>query len=129
VREFILQLKSDFVSDLILHCEWASSHAINNALAMALQDVDGLKIEMAYKSTILDRIDLCNILIGEKRLLFTEAVPGVKKGFLTAQWDSEASKLKGIPIRLDNGTSDIDILDATEYALIKYADYLQAAKL
>jgi phage terminase large subunit len=126
VKDFILELKSNFKLELILHCEYASSAALNNALIIALQGIGGLKIEDCYKSTILDRIDLVNYLIGQNRLFFTEAVPRTKAGFASALWDQEKGKLKGIPIRLDNGSTDIDILDATEYALIKYANYLMA---
>jgi hypothetical protein len=126
VKEFILDLKSDFKSDIYLHCEYAGSQALNNALIIALQGIDGLKIENCYKSTILDRIDVFNYLLGQNRLFFTEAVPRVKAGFSTALWDQEKGKLKGIPIRLDNGSTDIDILDATEYALVKYSNYLMA---
>jgi hypothetical protein len=43
-----------------------------------------------------------------------------------ALWDQEKGRLKGVPIRLGNGSTDIDILDATEYALVKYANYLMA---
>jgi len=126
VKKFILELKSDYKLDIILHCEYASSTVINNALILELQGIKGLKIEDCYKSTILDRIDLVNYLLGQGRLIFTKAVPHVKAGFAQALWDTEKGKLKGIPARLDNGTSDIDILDATEYALSKYSNYLMA---
>jgi len=88
--------------------------------------IEGIVIENAYKSTILDRIDLCQILLGENRLLFTSKVPGIKNGFATALWDTEKAKLKGVPIRLDTGQTDIDILDAVEYSLSKYSKYLLA---
>jgi hypothetical protein len=89
--------------------------------------IKDVKIINAYKSTILDRIDLCQVLLGEKRLLFTSNVPGIKAGFATALWDTEKQKLKGVPVRLDNGTTDIDILDCVEYAIIRYANYLLGA--
>ena len=127
--DFLIKLKEKYDTDIIIHCEWASSKALNNALILALNEtgIEGITIENAYKSTILDRVDLVQILLSERRLLFTQNVPNTKKGFLTALWDSEKGKLKGVPVRLDNGTTDIDILDATEYALIKYARYLLVA--
>jgi hypothetical protein len=130
VIDFLLELKSNFKLDLTLHAEWASSAALNNAVRYELMNrgIEGVTVENAYKSTILDRIDLCQILLGERRLLFTSKTPGVKKGFSTALWDAEKARLKGVPVRLDNGQTDIDILDATEYALIKYANYLLAGK-
>jgi PBSX family phage terminase large subunit len=129
VIDFLLELKTDYKSDIILNCEWASSQAMNNALTLAVRErgIKDVKIINAYKSTILDRIDLCQVLLGEKRLLFTSKVPGIKAGFSTALWDTEKQKLKGVPVRLDNGTTDIDILDCVEYALIRYANYLLGA--
>jgi len=130
VLKFILDLKSEYKLDIILHCEWASSAALNNALTLAVieKDIEGVEVRNAYKSTILSRIDLTQILLGENRLLLTPAVPGLKAAFSTALWDSTPkAKLKGVPIRLDNGTTDICILDAFEYAIIRYEKYLLAA--
>jgi hypothetical protein len=129
VINFLLELKTDYKSDIILNCEWASSQAMNNALTLAVRErgIKDIKIINAYKSTILDRIDLCQVLLGEKRLLFTSNVPGIKAGFSTALWDTEKQKLKGGPVRLDNGTTDIDILDCVEYAITRYANYLLGA--
>ena len=129
--QFLLSLKEKYNVDIYLHAEWASSAALNNALKLCIieQGIEGIFIENAFKSTILDRIDLCQILLAESRLLFTQAVPGLKAAFSTALWDSEKGKLKGVPVRLDNGSTDIDIIDAGEYALIKYARYLLAAKV
>jgi len=129
--DFLVNLKEKYKVDVILHAEWASSDALNNALKLELIDrnIEGISIENAFKSTILDRIDLSQILLGEKRLLFTHAVPNLKKAFLTAQWDSKKSKLKGVPVRLDDGSNPhYDLLDCFEYAVIKYAKYLLAAK-
>lgn len=124
--DFLVSLRKKYRADVFLHAEWAGSAALNNALVLELNEkgVEGVTVENAYKSTILDRIDLVQILLGEARLLFTENVPCTKKAFSTALWDTEKGKLKGIPIRLDNGTTDIDIIDAVEYSVIKYAKYL-----
>ena len=103
---------------------------LNNALIHALNEtgIEGIEVRNCFKGSILDRIDLCQILLAEQRLLFTENVPGVKKGFSTALWDIEKGKLKGAPVRRDDGTSDIDILDSVEYSLARYSSYLLAAK-
>jgi PBSX family phage terminase large subunit len=132
VIDFLLALQADFPGvDIICHCEYASSDAFNNALKLAIieQNINGIEIVNAFKSSILDRIDMTQILFGEKRLLLTSNVPNMKQAFSNALWDTKKSKLKGVPIRLDDGTSDIDSLDAFEYAVIKYANYLLAAKV
>ena len=130
VIDFILDIKNKYPkTDIQLNCEWASSSTINNALKL---EINKRKIDVtildAYKSTILDRVELCQILLGEKRLLFLPECQGIKSGFANALWDSsEKQKLKGVPARLDNGTSDIDILDCVEYALTRWTEYLLAA--
>jgi len=131
IIEFLTNLKETYKTDVICHCEWASSDMANNAIKyeIANQGIQGITIENAYKSTILDRIDLCQYLLEEKRLLFTSKVPGIKNGFATALWDTEKAKLKGVPIRLDTGQTDVDILDAVEYSLSKYSKYLLAGSL
>jgi PBSX family phage terminase large subunit len=129
--DFLVSLREKYKVDIILHAEWASSDALNNAISLELinREIEGITIENAYKSTILDRIDLSQILLGERRLLFTHAVPCLKKAFLTALWDSKKSKLKGVPVRLDDGTNPhYDLIDCFEYAVSKYAGYLLAAK-
>ena len=128
--DFLIDLKEKYKTDVILHAEWASSDAINNAIKLELinRGIEGITFEPAYKSTILDRIDLIQILLSDKRFLFTSKVPRTKKGFQNALWDTQKAKIKGIPVRLDTGQTDIDILDAVEYAVIKYAKYLLAAK-
>ena len=128
--DFLIRLKEKYNVDIICECEWASSQAMNNALQLALREtgIEGIEIRNCYKGAILDRIDLCQILLAEKRLLFTSAVPKTKAAFNTAMWDSEQGKIKGCPTRLDNGSSDIDILDSLEYAINRQANYLLAAK-
>jgi phage terminase large subunit len=58
VKEFILDLKSNFKLDLILHCEYASSQALNNALIIALQGIEGIKAINWIESTFLTTLSL-----------------------------------------------------------------------
>jgi len=127
--DFLINLKEKYGTSIILEAEYASSTMLNNALILALNEtgIEGITIQNAFKGTILDRIDLCQILLAEQRLLFTGSVPYTKAAFNTALWDSKKGKIKGVPVRLDNGTTDIDILDAVEYSLTRYANYLLAA--
>jgi len=127
--DFLIKLKEKYGTSIILEAEYASSTMLNNALILALKEknIEGIEVRPAYKGSILDRIDLCQILLAEQRLLFTQNVPYTKAAFNTALWDSKKGKIKGVPIRLDNGSTDIDILDAVEYSLTRYANYLLAA--
>ena len=128
--DFLVNLKVKYNTTVILEAEYASSSMLNNALIMALNEtgIEGIEVRNAHKGLILDRIDLAQILLAEGRLLFTGKVPSVKKGFSTATWDQEKGRLKGAPIRRDDGTSDVDILDSVEYSLSWYSSYLLAAK-
>jgi PBSX family phage terminase large subunit len=131
VIDFLVNLREKHKVDVLLHAEWASSESQNNSIRLELLNsgIEGISIENAYKSTILDRIDLTQILLGERRLLFTYSVPNLKKAFSNAMWDSKKSKLKGVPVRLDDGSNPhYDLLDSIEYSLIKYAKYLLAGK-
>jgi PBSX family phage terminase large subunit len=127
--DFLVNIKEKYKVDVILHAEYASSSMLNNALILALNETgtEGISIQNAFKSTILDRVDLCQLLLAEQRLLFTENVPATKAAFNTALWDSKQGRIKGVPTRLDNGSTDIDILDCVEYSLTRYANYLLAA--
>lgn len=69
----------------------------------------------ARKMPILDRIKLIQKLQGQKRFWVTKQAQTVTKALQDAVWDSEKDNE-----RLDNGTSDIDSLDAMEYSIEPY---------
>jgi PBSX family phage terminase large subunit len=70
--DFLKTLQADYLGiEIICHCEWASSDAANNALKLEIieQDINSIEIVNAYKSSILDRIDMTQILFGEDEKL------------------------------------------------------------
>lgn len=70
------------------------------------------------KSAIQERIDATNTLIAFDKLRFVNGkVPHLEEGMRNAVYGKEG-------VRLDNGTSDIDILDAFEYAIKKEIPYI-----
>lgn len=69
----------------------------------------------ARKMAILERIKLLNKLISQGRFRFTKRVPTVVKALQTAVWNSKVTDE-----RLDDGTTDIDTLDALEYSIEPY---------
>jgi PBSX family phage terminase large subunit len=125
---FLKKLKERYKTDIILHAEWAGSMALNNQIRKKIREkgLFNVKIYNCYKGLINDRIDLEQILLSEKRIFFTDKVPGLKAAYSTALWDVEKQKKEGKPIRLDNGTTDICSLDAHEYSINSYANYLMA---
>lgn len=65
------------------------------------------------KKPILDRISFVNRLIAQEKLHLTTDCTRLRDGLSSAVWGDDDK-------RLDNFTSDIDILDAFEYAIERY---------
>lgn len=73
-------------------------------------------IRNSIKNPILDRIRGTNSLIAQNRLHYTGDCETLVQAMCTAVWDEK----KNEDVRLDNGTSDIDTLDAAEYSWERY---------
>ncbi len=71
------------------------------------------RVMNAKKLAINDRIKLTNLLMAEKRLVVARKCEHMIDAFQKAVYDPKSVK----DVRLDNGTSDIDSLDAFEYCL------------
>ena len=76
---------------------------------------EGLRTQVknAIKGRVRDRIRLTLLLMGQGRLLVTENCPHLAEAFSTAVYDPKRAGDE----RLDDGTSDIDSLDAFEYSI------------
>lgn len=76
---------------------------------------EGLKTKVlpAKKMEINDRIKLTVLLMAQKRLYVARRCEHMTEAFQTAVYDPNQYK----DVRLDDGTSDIDSLDAFEYTL------------
>lgn len=74
----------------------------------------------ALKLQINDRIKLTTMLMAQKRLLISRKCEHMIDAFQTAIYDPD----KFEDVRLDDGTSDIDSLDAFEYAIEPYYNQL-----
>ena len=72
-------------------------------------------VDKCKKHPIRDRIDAVNILFEEDRLKIDRKCEHLIEALETAVWNDKVVKQE----RLDNGTSNIDSLDAFEYALCK----------
>lgn len=70
-------------------------------------------IRDAKKIEIRDRIRLVSALISQGRFFYTSDAYTVRDALSEAVWDES----KNEDIRLDDGTSDIDTLDALEYSI------------
>ena len=85
----------------------------------------GLKtsVKNALKMPINDRIKLTLLLMAQERFFVTKQCPHLIDALNTAVYDSN----KLTDVRLDDGTSDIDSLDAFEYSIEPYYKTLEAA--
>ena len=70
-------------------------------------------IRNAEKIEIRDRIRLVSALISQGRFFYTKDAYTVRDALAEAVWD----KSKNEDVRLDDGTTDIDTLDALEYSI------------
>lgn len=73
-------------------------------------------VRNSIKNPINDRIKGVNILVAQGKLHYTADCKSLVDAMTTAVWD----ETKFDDVRLDNGTSDIDSLDAAEYSWERY---------
>lgn len=76
-----------------------------------------ITVKNSLKRPINDRIFATTLLMGGGRFFMTSGCETLIEAFQGAVWDD---KVQGEEVRLDNGTSDIDTLDAFEYSFERY---------
>lgn len=92
-----------------IYCDSAEPTYINS-FRSKYQD---LNIRSSVKNKIMQRIRATNILSSTKKIFFVSGLcESLVEGLCEAVWD----ETKPDDARLDNGTSNIDILDAFEYS-------------
>ena len=91
----------------------------NTALSRGL----ATNVKNALKMPINDRIKLTLLLMAQGRFYVSKACPHLTDALATAVYDDK----KPMDTRLDDGTSDIDSLDAFEYSIEPYYKQLEAA--
>lgn len=104
---------------------WADSEAqiLKRGLA-STAEAKGLRttVHDSKKLLIKNRIDLVNLMIGQGRFFVSKDCPHLIEALSQAMYDSKAIK----DTRLDDGTTDIDSLDAMEYSIEPYYKQLEA---
>lgn len=79
-----------------------------------------ISVRPAKKKRINDRINCTVRLMGARRFFLTDACESLEKALTDAVWDKE----KQDDERLDDGSTDIDSLDAFEYTIERDMKYL-----
>jgi PBSX family phage terminase large subunit len=98
-----------------VYCDSAEQVLIRGLKTSAIKEGLGhIKIRNALKSPINDRIYLVCRLIEQNRFSYIDDCETLENALCGAVWDpKELTK----NVRLDNGTSDIDTMDAFEYSI------------
>lgn len=101
-----------FVTDV--YCDSAEQTLINGFRQTVARERLMVNVGNAMKKPINERIRATCVLMGAGRFLINEDCKETIDAFRTAVWDSRHT---GEDVRLDNGTTNIDSLDAFEYSI------------
>lgn len=109
---FCQEVWSKFGRGCDCYCDSAEQILIRGLKITAGQHNLRINIKNARKNPIIERIRLVNSLIAQGRLEISTEAQTVIDALCDAVWDD-----KHEDTRLDDGTSDIDTLDALEYSI------------
>ena len=113
-----IKTKFGFYPDEI-RADSAEQYLINSLRKSLYKKGFNISLRDSDKAKIIDRIRCTDSLIKTKKLFINKNCKHLILGLENAVWDQKAAE-KGIDIRLDDFTSDIDILDAFEYSFSPY---------
>lgn len=109
---FVRRIKADYGFVTKCYADSAETVLIRGLrTSMQKEGLSDIKIVNAQKSKITDRIFATTALTAMRRLFYTEDCNTFTEAVSMAVWDPKCLNLE----RLDDGTSDIDTLDAFEY--------------
>lgn len=116
--QFVFDLARDY-PDTYIRVGFGDNEAqyLINGLRRRVR-AEGLTLEIAdcMKVPVVQRIICTETMLNTDRLrIVKEDCPLLQAGLASAVWDEKAAT-KGKDVRLDNGSTDIDILDAFEYS-------------
>lgn len=109
-----LKQKFDLYPDEI-RADCAEQYLINSLRKFLYKENINIAVKDSDKGKIIDRIRCTDSLIKTNRLQIDKDCKLLISGINNAVWDQDAAN-KGCDVRLDDFTSDIDILDAFEYS-------------
>lgn len=117
IRDWLNWLKDEYNASIDTYCE-TNPQSLYILMKQDIHIYDGIYIHKVDKkkdfikstSAIQERIDAINILIGKGTIFINPELHKIKQAMAEAQYDKHSK-------RLDDGTSDIDTLDAMEYAI------------
>ncbi len=101
--------------EVTVYCDNAEPVLIRTLKAAARERCPFVTVKLALKSPVNDRIRFTLRLLASGRLVLAERAGTVAAALRDARWSDRAES--GRDSRLDDGSSDIDTLDALEYAI------------
>ncbi|MDO5061870.1 MAG: PBSX family phage terminase large subunit [Peptostreptococcaceae bacterium] len=99
-----------------VYCDSAEKVLIRGFRTALERQKISIPIRDAQKIEVVDRIRLVAGLIARNKFFYTQNSSTLKDALVNAVWDESKDKTT----RLDDGTSDIDTLDAMEYSIERY---------
>lgn len=119
--KFINELKIEYpgVNIIDIRCDSAEQTLIAGFERALRENNIGIPISNAIKGKILDRIRFYCKMFSTNKYYILECCEPLIKAFQTAIWDKDKTDT-----RLDNGSTDIDSLDAQEYSTEPYQSVL-----
>ncbi|HNX65205.1 MAG TPA: PBSX family phage terminase large subunit [Oscillospiraceae bacterium] len=103
----------------------AETTLIAGLKSISVREHLGVEIHNARKGEIIDRIRLYNSLIAQHRYFIMAYCKNTMLALQSALWNSKKQEDE----RLDDGTTNIDTLDAQEYSTENYAKDLMEVRL
>lgn len=117
---FVKELQAEYKAPVRYCFADSAEQYLITGLAKATREA-GLSISIgdSVKTEIVTRIICMNTLLNTNRVFFLRRCGLVIDGMRSAAWDAKAAE-KGQDKRLDDFSSDIDIIDATEYSFSRF---------
>ena len=113
--DFCLKIINLYGFITVVYCDSAEQTLIAGMrTAVRKAGLGWIRIENALKTTINDRIRFTQRMLSQHRFFYVkDQCQSLEDAMTTALWDEKKSLVEDV--RLDDGTSDIDTLDAFEY--------------
>lgn len=113
--DFCLKIINLYGFITVVYCDSAEQTLIAGMrTAVRKAGLSWIRIENALKTTINDRIRFTQRMLSQHRFFYVkDQCQSLEDAMTTALWDEKKSLVEDV--RLDDGTSDIDTLDALEY--------------
>lgn len=112
--EFCARLEH-YGCEVTAYCDNAEPVLIRTLKTAVREACPYVSVRPALKLAVTDRIRFTLRLIASGRLMLTEHASTLAEALCDARWSDKSDS--GRDVRLDDGSSDIDTLDALEYAI------------